>query len=142
MQRALMVVGVAVLLTLTWAVGSGQVQAKASKKKDLIFVSAEDAKFKDVIPGVAKAVLWGNHDKGPYGAFTKFAPGFDAGMHTHTHDLRIVVLRGRICTRTMRERSASGRASSSSFRAAGSTGAAATSKRARSFTKNRRASST
>jgi len=94
MQRALMVVGVAVLLTLTWAVGSGQVQGKASKKKDLIFVAAEDAKFKDVVPGVAKAVLWGNHDKGPYGAFTKFVPGFDAGMHTHTNDLRIVVLKG------------------------------------------------
>jgi quercetin dioxygenase-like cupin family protein len=94
MQRALMVVGVAMVLTLTWAVGSGQVQAKASKKKDLIFVSAEDAKFKDVVPGVAKAVLWGNHDKGPYGAFTKFAPGVDAGMHTHTNDLRIVVLKG------------------------------------------------
>ena len=57
MQRALMVVGVAVALTLMWSVGSVQVQAKAPKKKDLIFVSAEDAKFKDVIPGVAKAVL-------------------------------------------------------------------------------------
>src|SRR5712691_4351242 len=94
MQRALMVVGVAVALTLTWSVGSGQGQAKSPKKQDLIFVSAEDAKFKDVVPGVAKAVLWGNHDKGPYGAFTKFVPGFDARMHTHTNDLWIVVLKG------------------------------------------------
>ena len=94
MQRALMVVGVAVALALTWSVGSVQVQAKSPKKQDLLFVSADDAKFKDVIPGVAKAVLWGNHDKGPYGAFTKFAPGFDGGMHTHTNALRIVVLKG------------------------------------------------
>jgi quercetin dioxygenase-like cupin family protein len=89
-----MVVSVAVVFTLMWSVGSVQGQAKAPKKKELIYVSADDAKFKDVIPGVAKAVLWGNHDKGPYGAYTKFAPGFDAGMHTHTYDLRIVVLKG------------------------------------------------
>jgi quercetin dioxygenase-like cupin family protein len=40
------------------------------------------------------AVLWGNDDRGPYGAFTRFVPGFDAGMHMHTNDSRIVVIKG------------------------------------------------
>ncbi len=40
------------------------------------------------------AVLWGNDEKGPYGAVTRFVPGFDAGMHTHTNDVRIVVIKG------------------------------------------------
>ena len=36
----------------------------------------------------------GDHDAGPYGAFTKFEPGLTNPMHTHTSELRIVVLRG------------------------------------------------
>ena len=69
-------------------------QKKESKRKELLFVSADNAKFKEVIPGVSRAVLWGNDERGPYGAFTKFVPGFDAGLHTHTNDSRIVVLKG------------------------------------------------
>ena len=40
------------------------------------------------------AVLWGDPDKGPHGTFTKFAPGYDAGMHTHTSDVWLVVIKG------------------------------------------------
>ena len=71
-----------------------QGQKRQTKKKDLIFVSRDEAKFKEVVPGVSKVVLWGNHDTGPYGAFSKFVPGFDAGTHTHTNDVWIVVLEG------------------------------------------------
>ncbi len=69
-------------------------QKKESKRKELVFVSAGNAKFREVIPGASRAVLWGNDETGPYGAFTKFVPGFDAGLHTHTNDSRIVVLKG------------------------------------------------
>ena len=69
-------------------------QKKKPEKKELIFVSAYRVKFKEVVPGASRAVLWGNDDTGPYGAFTRFVPGFDAGMHTHTNDSRIVVVRG------------------------------------------------
>jgi quercetin dioxygenase-like cupin family protein len=31
---------------------------------------------------------------GAHGTFTKFAPGTDSGMHTHTNDVWIVVLKG------------------------------------------------
>ena len=69
-------------------------QERQPKKKELIYVSADRAEFKEMIPGVSKAVLWGNSEIGPYGAFSKFVPGFDAGTHTHTNDVWLVVLRG------------------------------------------------
>ena len=51
------------------------------------------ADFKEVVPGVKKKILWGNDD-GPYGAFTKFNPGQTNPLHTHTNEVRIVVLHG------------------------------------------------
>jgi len=65
-----------------------------AQSKKTVFVDSGKAQFKDVVPGVKKVVLWGDHDAGPYGAFTKFEPGLTNAMHTHTSDLRIVVLRG------------------------------------------------
>ncbi len=67
---------------------------KQPGKKEMSVVSADKAHFKEMVPGVSKAVLWGDPDTGPYGAFTKFVPGFDAGMHTHTNDVWMVVLKG------------------------------------------------
>jgi quercetin dioxygenase-like cupin family protein len=69
-------------------------QKRQPQKKELIFVSADRAEFKDVIPGASRAVLWGNDDTGPHGALTRFVPGFDAGMHMHTNDSRLVVVKG------------------------------------------------
>ena len=66
----------------------------AAQSKKTVFVDSGKAQFKDVVPGVKKVVLWGDHDAGPYGAFTKFEPGLTNAMHTHTSDLRIVVLQG------------------------------------------------
>ena len=94
MKRTLTVMGVAAALAVTCAIGFAQGEQRQPEKKALIFVAADKATFKDVAPGVSKAVVWGNGDKGPYGAFTKFVPGFDGGMHTHTNDVWIVVLKG------------------------------------------------
>jgi mannose-6-phosphate isomerase-like protein (cupin superfamily) len=63
-------------------------------KKGVIFVSADTAKYTETVPGVSKASLWGDDTKGPYGNFTKFAPGFNAKMHTHTNDVWITVHKG------------------------------------------------
>ena len=75
---------------------SGVAIALAQSKggKEVVQVSADEAKFKEVIPGVSKAVLWGDDEKGPYGAFTKFKPGHKNSLHTHTNDVRLVVLKG------------------------------------------------
>ncbi len=70
-----------------------QEHKKQLKKKELIFFSAEKAEFKEVVPGSSRAVVWGN-EEGPHGALTRFVPGFDAGMHMHTNDGRIVVIKG------------------------------------------------
>lgn len=67
---------------------------KHPKKKELVFASAETANFKEIVPGASRALLWGSSEIGPYGALTKFRPGFDAGMHVHTNDSRLVVIKG------------------------------------------------
>jgi quercetin dioxygenase-like cupin family protein len=36
------------------------------------------------------ATLWGDPDQGAHGTYTKFEPGYDAGMHTHTNDVWII----------------------------------------------------
>ena len=63
-------------------------------KKEAVFVSANAASFKEATPGASQSTVWGDPATGPHGALTKFVPGFDAGVHTHTSDLRIVVVKG------------------------------------------------
>jgi quercetin dioxygenase-like cupin family protein len=94
MKKSLTILGWVVALTAAWWIGSGQSAEKQAKGKPAIFATADEAKYKEVVPGVSRAVLWGNDQKGPYGAFTKFTPGMDAGMHTHTNDVWLVVLKG------------------------------------------------
>ncbi len=94
MKTSLTVLGAAAALAVAWSIGLVQGQEKQPKRKNLVLASADEAKFKEVRPGVSKAVLWGDDDRGPYGAFTKFVPGYDAGMHTHTNDVWVVVLTG------------------------------------------------
>jgi quercetin dioxygenase-like cupin family protein len=68
--------------------------ALAQTKKEPVFVESGKADFKEVVPGVKKKILWGSHDVGPYGAFSKFDPGLTNPLHSHTNDVRIVVLKG------------------------------------------------
>ena len=96
MKKSLIVSGVAALVIAAASVGVAQAQKDSSKnKKDVIYVAAEQATFKESpMAGVSMAVLWGDADKGAHGTFTKFAPGYDAGMHTHTSDVWLVVIKG------------------------------------------------
>jgi quercetin dioxygenase-like cupin family protein len=45
---------------------------------------------------VSMAVLWGDPAKGAHGAFHKFKAGFDAGLHSHSSDMRLAVISGTI----------------------------------------------
>jgi quercetin dioxygenase-like cupin family protein len=45
---------------------------------------------------VSMAVLWGDPAKGPHGAFHKFKAGFDAGLHSHSSDMRLAVISGTV----------------------------------------------
>jgi quercetin dioxygenase-like cupin family protein len=68
--------------------------ASKTSTKEVIYASADSATYQERFPGVSMAVVWGNPDKGAHGMFTKFVPGYDAGMHTHTNDVWLVVLKG------------------------------------------------
>jgi hypothetical protein len=109
----------------------GVAQAQGKDNKNVIYMAAEKATFsQSPTAGVSMAVLWGDPNKGPHGTFTKFAPGYDAGMHTHTSD---VCSKALISIRMMRAKSVWGRESSSESRVATNIGAVATKRKARCF---------
>ena len=80
--------------------GSDKVAAQKAppKGKPPIAVPAADLKWTDLdasgAPGVKVADVWGDHTKGAFGGFTKFPAGFAAPLHTHTHDMKIVIISG------------------------------------------------
>jgi quercetin dioxygenase-like cupin family protein len=69
-------------------------QETPAKTDKLIYVSSDTMTYKEMMPGVSRAVVSGDPDTGAHRTFTKFRPGFDAGMHSHTNDVSIVVLNG------------------------------------------------
>ncbi|MGB2625976.1 MAG: DUF4437 domain-containing protein [Candidatus Acidiferrum sp.] len=86
---ASLVMAIAVIAVLV-----GVVQAQ--KSKQVIYVSSAKGNYA-VAPGaggVSMQAIWGEADKGPHATFTKFDPGYDAGVHTHTSDISIVVIKG------------------------------------------------
>ncbi|HEX6629211.1 MAG TPA: DUF4437 domain-containing protein [Gemmatimonadaceae bacterium] len=81
--------------------GSAQTKANASAKNAgsrLLVMPAEDMKWTDLdptgAPGVKVANLWGDHAKGAFGALFKLPAGFAVPLHTHTHDMKVVILSG------------------------------------------------
>ena len=87
-----MVVGSLVVAVLVVGIS---VYAQNNANKAVTYVAAEHATFKPgPTVGVSMAVLWGDPDNGAHGTFTKFAPGYEAGMHTHTADVSLVVIKG------------------------------------------------
>lgn len=94
MKKLLIVIGAVAAISVPGLVGVAQSETESGKKKDVIYVSSEQATYTEMRPGVTMAVLWGDRDKGRHGTFTKFEPGYDAGMHTHTNDVWLVVLKG------------------------------------------------
>ena len=71
------------------------VVAVAQAQKQVIYVSSAQAAYKtSPASGVSMQALRGEMDKGSHATFTKFDPGYDAGMHTHTNNISIVVIKG------------------------------------------------
>ena len=94
MKRLTLVVGLLGVLLAT-AVVQAQKASTSNNVKNVVYVTADNATFKQSpTGGVSMAPLWGDPDKGVHATFTKFEPGFDAGMHTHTNDVWIVVIKG------------------------------------------------
>lgn len=82
---------------------AGAAKAKhAAKHATLVTMTPDELKWVPN-PGnadVQMAVAWGDPAKGPHGAFHKFKPGFDSGLHTHSADLRIAVISGTMIAAT------------------------------------------
>ena len=71
--------------------------AGAAKGKQEITVLAADLKWEDMHPGspVKFSVLWGDHEKGPFGMLLKQpGGGFEGPMHTHATDYHAVLVQG------------------------------------------------
>jgi len=91
MKKVLVMSALAVLAMAAVSV----VVAQAQKGKHVVYVSSAKTTFKpSQMGGVSMQVLRGDPDKGPHATFTKFDPGYDAGMHTHTNDVSLVVIKG------------------------------------------------
>jgi mannose-6-phosphate isomerase-like protein (cupin superfamily) len=90
MRRSLFLIGVAVAIVVAWSVGRVQGQAEGKA----LFVDSAKADYKMRNKGVSIAAIWGDANAGPHGTFSKFDPGYDAGLHTHTNDVWIVVVKG------------------------------------------------
>src|SRR5438034_6689378 len=89
MKRAWTLAAAVVAVAVTTAV----VFADQDQSSGVIFARSRTAKYSPLVPGVSSYVAWGDTAKGPFGGFTKFRPGYDAGMHMHTADVLLVVLR-------------------------------------------------
>jgi quercetin dioxygenase-like cupin family protein len=91
MKKSPIMFAVAALTIVAALVGVAQAQ----KDKKVVYLPSGQATFKpSPMGGVSQQVLVGDPDKGPHATFTKFDPGYDAGMHTHTNDVSIVVIKG------------------------------------------------
>lgn len=77
---------------------AGATKAKPAAKAGLETRTPDELKW---VPNPANAdvqmaVVWGDQAKGAHGAFHKFKPGFDAGLHSHSSDIRFAVVSGTI----------------------------------------------
>jgi anti-sigma factor ChrR (cupin superfamily) len=102
-MRARDVLMVGMTLALPAAVlaqASGPAKAKRASyaaASRLVVMPASDVKWTDLdpgAPGVKVADLWGNHANGAFGALFKLPAGFAAPLHTHTYDMKVVILSG------------------------------------------------
>jgi quercetin dioxygenase-like cupin family protein len=85
----------ALIIVVTASVVQAQKAASSTHNKDVIYAAADKADYKKLpTEKVSMAPVWGDPDKGAHATFTRFEPGYDAGMHTHTSDISIVVIKG------------------------------------------------
>jgi len=99
MKKSLFVLGVGALVIIAAASAQQAHKAPSAARKvatkKVVYSSSSEASFKPAAAkGVSQAVVWGNPDKGAHGTYTKFEPGVDVGMHTHTNDVWIVGIKG------------------------------------------------
>jgi quercetin dioxygenase-like cupin family protein len=100
-SRKLVMLALVVALTgVVSAHGLAGAKAKTSLSPydRLVVKPAADLTWTDLdptgAPGVKVAKLWGDPGKGAFGAFFKLPAGFAVPLHTHTHDIKVVIVSG------------------------------------------------
>ena len=70
--------------------------AKAKRTREAVTLTPDELKWKDVPDsgGITVAEVWGSMAKGAHGAFAKFPPGHENPLHTHSADIKVVVVSG------------------------------------------------
>jgi anti-sigma factor ChrR (cupin superfamily) len=79
------------------AQATGAAKAPKPPASQLVVMPAAEMKWMDLdpgVPGVKVADLWGNHAAGAYGALFKLPAGFAVPLHTHTYDMKVVIVSG------------------------------------------------
>jgi anti-sigma factor ChrR (cupin superfamily) len=100
-MRARNIVTLAIVLAPVVVAAQEPAKAKSAPKDPasrLVVMPAGDMKWTDLdpagAPGVKVMDLWGNHASGAFGALFKLPAGFAAPLHTHTHDMKVVIVSG------------------------------------------------
>jgi anti-sigma factor ChrR (cupin superfamily) len=71
--------------------------AQQPSRSTPVFMPSADLKWMELnpaFPGINIVDVWGDHTKTGYGAFLTFPAGFLSPLHTHSNDIRIVVISG------------------------------------------------
>ena len=88
----------AVVVLAVAVLAQGALAAEGASAKEPVPMPAADLDWTDLdptgAPGVKVADLWGNHAEGAFGAFFMLPAGFAAPLHTHTHDMKLVIVSG------------------------------------------------
>ena len=94
--RLFVVAGISVVAAAALYAAQAEKAAKPAAAKRAVMRTASEMKWVDVpdAKGGQQAVVWGNAEKGPHGAFVKFAGGTEIPLHTHTAAVRSAVISG------------------------------------------------
>jgi quercetin dioxygenase-like cupin family protein len=91
MKHSMVSFAVAAALVAAWSIV--RVQGEQDRSK-VMYISPDQASYTETTKGVSMAAIWGDGQQGAHATYTKFVPGYDAGMHSHTNDIWIVGIRG------------------------------------------------
>jgi uncharacterized protein YndB with AHSA1/START domain/quercetin dioxygenase-like cupin family protein len=64
------------------------------REESAVLLAPEEMSWARVEPGVSMAMLWGDLDTGPYGSLMRFDSGAAIPLHTHTADMKVVIVSG------------------------------------------------
>jgi anti-sigma factor ChrR (cupin superfamily) len=85
-------------LAAGWVLAEGAVASGQTNALSPVVVPAAELTWVDLdptgAPGVKVADLWGDHRTGPFGAIFRLPAGFSAPLHTHMHDMKVVIVSG------------------------------------------------